>query len=200
VAAHGTWTDERSDKVAKLWAEGLSASAIAMQIGGVSRNAVIGRIHRMGLSGRATIHRIKRTGDNVRRLRSRRKRLQTVTDYMEAARLGDAHYAAHAGPDLDIPEAERVQRLDDLEPHHCRWPYGDGPFTFCGQAKLPGKSYCEFHTLRSLPAPQAGYSPPRNSGSNNPMWRQKSLGVKDPVGSLYPVDLRALDIVEKEPA
>lgn len=48
-----TWTDERVEQLRKLWSDGLSASQIATEIGGVSRNAVIGKVHRLGLSGRA---------------------------------------------------------------------------------------------------------------------------------------------------
>ena len=47
------WTDERVDRLKKLWSEGLSASQIAAQLGGVSRNAVIGKVHRLNLPGRA---------------------------------------------------------------------------------------------------------------------------------------------------
>ena len=47
------WTDERVEKLKKLWSEGLSASQIAAQLGGVSRNAVIGKVHRLNLPGRA---------------------------------------------------------------------------------------------------------------------------------------------------
>ena len=47
-----TWTDERVETLKKLWAEGLSASQIAAALGGVTRNAVIGKVHRLGLSGR----------------------------------------------------------------------------------------------------------------------------------------------------
>src|SRR5947199_3975543 len=48
-----TWTDERVEKLKKLWADGLSASQIAGELGGVTRNAVIGKVHRLNLSGRA---------------------------------------------------------------------------------------------------------------------------------------------------
>ncbi|TMJ76370.1 MAG: GcrA cell cycle regulator, partial [Alphaproteobacteria bacterium] len=48
-----TWTDERVETLKRLWAEGLSASQIAAALGGVTRNAVIGKVHRLGLSGRA---------------------------------------------------------------------------------------------------------------------------------------------------
>src|SRR3989442_2793761 len=48
-----TWTDERVETLKKLWADGLSASQIAAELGGITRNAVIGKVHRLGLSGRA---------------------------------------------------------------------------------------------------------------------------------------------------
>src|SRR5246127_3490779 len=48
-----TWTDERVENLKKLWGEGLSASQIAAELGGITRNAVIGKVHRLGLSGRA---------------------------------------------------------------------------------------------------------------------------------------------------
>ena len=50
-----SWTDERVEVLKKLWAEGHSASQIAKQLGGVTRNAVIGKVHRLGLSGRNTV-------------------------------------------------------------------------------------------------------------------------------------------------
>src|ERR1700733_13776414 len=48
-----SWTDERGELLKKLWADGLSASQIAAELGGITRNAVIGKVHRLGLSGRA---------------------------------------------------------------------------------------------------------------------------------------------------
>src|SRR6476620_7465060 len=53
IDAGVTWTDQRVELLKKLWAEGLSASQIAAEIGNVTRNAVIGKVHRLGLSGRA---------------------------------------------------------------------------------------------------------------------------------------------------
>ena len=49
-----SWTDERVEILTKMWAEGNSASQIAKELGGVTRNAVIGKVHRLGLSNRAT--------------------------------------------------------------------------------------------------------------------------------------------------
>src|SRR3977135_3808189 len=48
-----SWTDERVELLKKLWSDGLSASQIAAELGGITRNAVIGKVHRLGLSGRA---------------------------------------------------------------------------------------------------------------------------------------------------
>src|ERR1700741_106941 len=60
------WNDERVDLLKKLWADGLSASQIAGRLGGVTRNAVIGKVHRLGLSGRATTSRMKSHRPRVR--------------------------------------------------------------------------------------------------------------------------------------
>ena len=49
-----SWTDERVELLTKMWGEGQSASQIAKELGGVTRNAVIGKVHRLGLSNRAT--------------------------------------------------------------------------------------------------------------------------------------------------
>src|SRR5512145_522569 len=66
------WTDERVELLKKLWAEGLSASQIASRLGGVTRNAVIGKVHRLGLSGRATTSRMKSHRPRVRSQAARR--------------------------------------------------------------------------------------------------------------------------------
>ena len=67
-----SWTDDRVDLLKKLWSEGLSASQIAGRLGGVTRNAVIGKVHRLGLSGRATTSRMKSIRPRVRANTARR--------------------------------------------------------------------------------------------------------------------------------
>ena len=61
-----SWTDDRVELLKKLWGEGLSASQIAGRLGGVTRNAVIGKVHRLGLSGRATTTRMKSSRPRAR--------------------------------------------------------------------------------------------------------------------------------------
>jgi GcrA cell cycle regulator len=66
------WNDERIDLLKKLWAEGLSASGIASRLGDVSRNAVIGKVHRLGLPGRRTTSRSNKTRTSTKKERTTR--------------------------------------------------------------------------------------------------------------------------------
>ncbi len=151
-----SWTDDRVEILKKLWAEGLSASQIAGRLGGVTRNAVIGKVHRLGLSGRATTSRAKPA----------RARKHKTTRQGGTTRLGlfssnsTAMRSLSTNPDgpkeepfrsqyveLDIPLEERVD-LVDLKESQCRWPIGDpqeSGFHFCGKHKEDGTPYCEYH-------------------------------------------------------
>src|SRR5215813_10206377 len=124
-ACANTWTAARIALPTQLWAYGYSASVIGSRLGGVSRLAVIGKVHRLGLSGRATT--ISRT-----RVRGhRRRRPHNNGDHHQAAKRCAAESAARglnqAGPDLFRPVSEIVANIN-LEHHHCRWLYGDNPF------------------------------------------------------------------------
>jgi GcrA cell cycle regulator len=158
------WNDERVEQLKKLWAEGLSASQIASRLGGVTRNAVIGKVHRLGLSGRATTSRMKshrprpRAAAAAAAKRIAKGRFATVGN--PALR---ALYEPHAEPfqpaveELVIPEKER-KTIQTLAECHCRWPIGDpqmADFHFCGKTKVPGLPYCEFHARRAFQPPQA---------------------------------------------
>ena len=84
------WNDERVELLKKLWAEGLSASQIAARLGGVTRNAVIGKVHRLGLSGRATTSRMKS-------LRPR-PRANVAPNTLLAKRTGKSRFGASGNP------------------------------------------------------------------------------------------------------
>src|SRR3990167_3504199 len=153
------WTDERVELLKKLWAEGLSASQIAGRLGSVTRNAVIGKVHRLGLSGRATTSRMK----------SHRPRPRMASKRMAKARfspLGNPAFRAlyqeqaevYHPPveELAIPLNER-KTIQTLSECSCRWPIGDpqlSDFHFCGKNKVPGLPYCEFHARRAFQPPQ----------------------------------------------
>jgi GcrA cell cycle regulator len=157
-----SWTDDRVDLLKKLWSEGLSASQIAGRLGGVTRNAVIGKVHRLGLSGRATTSRMKSIRPRVRTNPSRRP--QQRSNYRQLGNpafrnlyQGEAEPFVPAAEEIAIPLNER-KHLQDLTENDCRWPIGDpqhSDFHFCNKSKVPGLPYCEFHAKRAFQPPQA---------------------------------------------
>jgi GcrA cell cycle regulator len=145
------WTDERVEVLKKLWADGLSASQIAKQLSGVTRNAVIGKVHRLGLSGRATPSR-----PPSRIVRAARPR----SAFRPTLRL-TTHVAPPPMPvpvdPAPLPNGSFATVLD-LSEHICKWPLGDPSdphFQFCGRkTKAGGSPYCEAHA-------RMAYNPPK---------------------------------------
>jgi GcrA cell cycle regulator len=138
-----SWTDDRVDILKELHKDGLSCSQIAKQLGGgVSRNGVIGKLHRLGLSGRpapSKPSRIKAAVDPKGSNSSRR---------LAALVAGQAY----APPSEPCSRAAGLTQLVDLKPQHCRWPIGDpvsGPFGFCGCARIETGPYCRAHNLQA---------------------------------------------------
>ena len=130
------WTDERVDALTKLWKDGLSASQIARSLGGVTRNAVIGKVHRMGLSGRAAPH-VPGAGRADQR-RERRGRIPP----RKARR--PPHPAAPSP--LGAPETG-LASIVSVRLGQCRWPIGepqDETFCLCGRPRERG-AYCAPH-------------------------------------------------------
>jgi GcrA cell cycle regulator len=153
------WTDERVELLKKLWAEGLSASQIAGRLGSVTRNAVIGKVHRLGLSGRATTSRMKSHRPRPRMAAKRLPKGRFAPIGNPAFRALYAEAEAYQPPveELVIAMNERkyIQTLTECD---CRWPIGDpqaSDFHFCGKKKVPGLPYCEFHARRAFQPPQA---------------------------------------------
>jgi len=158
------WTDERVELLKKLWGEGLSASQIAGRIGAVTRNAVIGKVHRLGLSGRATTSRMKThrprprlaSPANAKRLVAKPRFQQIGNPALRALYQPDAEPYQQPLEELDIPMAER-KSIQTLTECSCRWPIGDPQtpeFHFCGKGKVRGLPYCEFHARRAFQPPQ----------------------------------------------
>src|SRR5512145_792177 len=99
------WTDERVELLKKLWAEGLTASQIAARLGGVTRNAVVGKVHRLGLSGRATCpRRIPRPPPGPR---PTQERPPATGSALAKLQRNASHTDAAAAPELVIPPDER---------------------------------------------------------------------------------------------
>src|SRR5690242_19504857 len=111
------WTDERVESLKRLWLDGLSASQIAKQLGGVTRNAVIGKVHRLGLSGRATPSQPPRP----------------VYKAPRAPRPASPSSLAPRRMAPSLPEPQPVYCVEEpgsatvltLGAHMCKWPIGD---------------------------------------------------------------------------
>ncbi|MGB0907323.1 MAG: GcrA family cell cycle regulator [Maricaulaceae bacterium] len=141
------WTEDRVEVLTKLWAEGLSASQIAKQLGGVTRNAVIGKVHRLGLSGRA-----KPSRPTAPRT-SKPSAPRTRTVARTAPKPKAPRVAPIAPPPAPIeakplPSGEYATILT-IRDHMCKWPIGDpstDDFRFCGRKTDPAAPYCEAHS------------------------------------------------------
>lgn len=146
------WTEERVALLRKLWAEGLSASQIAKQLGQVTRNAVIGKVHRLGLAGRATPSRPAK-----RPVRTARPRVISPT-----------------APRLRMPSSTPLQVVPELAPltledgktasvltlneSMCKYPIGDpndASFAFCGRGASGNGPYCADHAMLAYQPSQA---------------------------------------------
>lgn len=151
------WTDERVDLLKRLWAEGLSASQIATRLGEVTRNAVIGKVHRLGLSGRGTPSRAAQHS----RPRSKPVAPAQTAKITQFPTAGATALQAEpqAMPEL-APAPKPKSMLSVATSSHdkvnilqlsdktCRWPVGEPgteSFHFCGCAPKSGLPYCERH-------------------------------------------------------
>ena len=164
------WTDERVELLKKLWADGLSASQIAGQLGGVTRNAVIGKVHRLKLSGRG-----KTTSSQPRAKKpvtagvtTTQARAAAPRSSGSAAKVSSYTHAVGATAlkaDYNqqpvalnsrvleftaplVAPVSRELRLVDLSERTCKWPVGDpmsADFNFCGHEAGNAGPYCQFH-------------------------------------------------------
>ena len=149
------WTEERVEILKKLWAEGLSASKIAGILGGVSRNAVIGKMHRLRKSGEVSEQRASKPKAPRAKRKSApaRSPSRPVTAGATALKTAPKAALAQARPKPVIKLAEPPTRgaiddIMDLTPTTCRWPIGDPGeegFTYCGAHAPHDAPYCEHH-------------------------------------------------------
>jgi GcrA cell cycle regulator len=135
------WNDERIETLTRLWREGLSASQVARHLGGVTRSAVIGKVHRLGIAGREAPSRPHAV---VGRPASGRPR---------ASPGGTRRHAAPRAPRLSVQprvvfEAPATATIHTLTQHGCRWPIGEpdqADFGFCGRLRAGAGPYCAGH-------------------------------------------------------
>ena len=167
-----SWTDERVEILTKMWAEGNSASQIAKELGGVTRNAVIGKVHRLGLSNRATTttsskseSKTKSSPKSIPTAKQKARKVDVAepkSDNVTSLRrqilpagqpLPPQPSANEISPEAlarvsEIEKKAKKLSLLELTEKTCKWPVGDPAtedFWFCGLATQSGKPYCEAH-------------------------------------------------------
>ena len=167
------WTDARVAHLKVRWSQGVTARRIARELGGgISRSAVLGKIHRLGfaeLSPRAWVHRshLKRAGERriSQELSAALRRTFARRQWAPPAWVIEAKpYVDDPRVDADIPWAQRRSLLE-LTEGACRWPVGDPShpdFFFCGAQALRGELYCAAHRARAY-RPAAEKIPPAAS-------------------------------------
>ena len=134
-----SWTDEKVAKLKELWGKGKTANQIAEIIGGISRNAVIGKAHRLNLSAKiktrtATSNQNFENSQEQKDIKSRRGRKSKFKSLII---------------EKDF-EPENPKQLEELDESSCKWPIGhpnEKDFYFCGRSSLKDFSYCRLHLL-----------------------------------------------------
>ena len=142
-----SWTDERVELLKKLWSDGLSASQIAAELGGITRNAVIGKVHRLGLPGRTKFPLRGARGEQKQKPKPKRlvKRFSNHSNRFDVVDIN----APAPLPMMPLPQigARRLTLLQ-LDNSTCHWPFGEPQspdFFFCGGDAVEGKPYCAQH-------------------------------------------------------
>ena len=134
-----SWTEEKVAKLKELWGKGNTASQIAEIIGGISRNAVIGKAHRLNLSAKIKTRvassnkgfENSRVSKNLKPKRGRKSRFSSIMIEKDF-------------------EPENPKQLEELDENSCKWPIGhpdEKSFYFCGRSSLKDFSYCKLHLL-----------------------------------------------------
>ena len=134
-----SWNEEKVNKLKELWGKGSTASQIAGIIGGISRNAVIGKAHRLNLYTKIKSRGASSTQDfqnnlqedNSKQKRGRKSKFQSLIIEKDF-------------------EPENPKKLEELDESSCKWPVGhpeENNFYFCGRSSLKDFSYCKLHLL-----------------------------------------------------
>ena len=134
-----SWTPEREEKLKQLWKKGHTGSEIANMLGSTTRNAVIGKAHRLNLPARSVSRRstqkVNTEKDNAPEVKNqklgRKARFRAL--------LLDENF-----------EPENPTKLENLTDEHCRWPLGEKmepASLFCGRKSMEKFTYCKLHVL-----------------------------------------------------
>ena len=134
-----SWTDEKVAKLRELWGKGNTASQIAEIIGGISRNAVIGKAHRLNLSAKIKTRAAISNRNYENSIDNKNVKQKKLRGIRFKSLLIEKDF-----------EPEQPKQLEELDENSCKWPIGhpdEENFYFCGRKSLKDFSYCKLHLL-----------------------------------------------------
>ena len=161
-----SWTEEKVAKLKDLWGKGSTASQIAEIIGGISRNAVIGKAHRLNLSAKIKT-RSSSTNQKNYKLNEQENKFQ---------KRGRRNKFKSLIIEKDF-EPENPKQLEELDESVCKWPIGhpnESSFYFCGRKSLKEFSYCKLHLLYAF-QPKGKKEDSTDKDEETPQYIEKKI-------------------------
>jgi len=160
-----SWNDEKVAKLKELWGKGNTASQIAEIIGGLSRNAVIGKAHRLNLSSKIKT-----------RVSSNQNFQNNINENITKQKKGRKSRFQSLIIEKDF-EPENPKKLEELDDSSCKWPIGhpeEESFYFCGRSSLKDFSYCKLHLLYAY-QPKGKKEEPTEKEDEATQYAQKKI-------------------------
>ena len=164
-----SWNEEKINKLKELWGKGSTANQIAQIIGGVSRNAVIGKAHRLNLSSKIKT----RNTSSSQNFENNSERNNS------SPRQGRKNKFKSLLIDKDF-EPENPKKLEELDEGSCKWPIGhpeEESFYFCGRTSLKDFSYCKLHLLYAYQPKGKKEEPNANKEDDASEYNEKKVST-----------------------
>jgi GcrA cell cycle regulator len=164
-----SWNEEKVEKLKELWGKGSTASQIAEIIGGISRNAVIGKAHRLNLSSKIKTRNASSSQNfdtsleenSSKQRRDRKSKFQSLIIEKDF-------------------EPENPKKLEELDESSCKWPVGhpeEESFYFCGRSSLKDFSYCKLHLLYAYQPKGRREEPVADKDEETPQYIDKKINT-----------------------
>ena len=164
-----SWNEEKVEKLKELWGKGSTASQIAEIIGGISRNAVIGKAHRLNLSSKIKTRNASSSQnfDNSSEENSSKQKKGRKSKFQSLIIEKDF-------------EPENPKKLEELDENSCKWPVGhpeEESFYFCGRSSLKDFSYCKLHLLYAYQPKGRKEEPVADKDEETPQYIDKKINT-----------------------
>ena len=164
-----SWNEEKVEKLKELWGKGSTASQIAEIIGGISRNAVIGKAHRLNLSSKIKTRNASSSQnfDNSSKENSSKQKTSRKSKFQSLIIEKDF-------------EPENPKKLEELDESSCKWPVGhpeEESFYFCGRSSLKDFSYCKLHLLYAYQPKGRKEEPVTDKDEETPQYIDKKINT-----------------------